>query len=325
MRQLIVAATVLVALALVAVPTASAQMGGFGGLPFGAPPFGGLPFGGPFMGGRVGFPPGAPGSFGMPGVPGGYGVPGAPGAYSMAGALGGYGRGMPGSATQSSAPGVPGAAAAPCTDSQGNPLPVPSGGAASANTNCAPTGVNANATCTGPFTATLAPTSQGGGAVGGTLSFSQPSNGQFTLTGTLTGVSENQTITLTIPLTSNTTAAATTVVPAGSTSVTFGGSMSGTPAYGGTVTVAETSQPGNLAQGTVSGTCSGGALGSTAPPAQSVGAAPSTGGGPTGVAVGQTGSASPPPAGMRCTDSQGNTVLVPTGGATTGYTNCTTQ
>jgi hypothetical protein len=105
MRQVTVGATLLLALALVATPTASAQMGGFGGLPFG--------------GGRGGF------GFGMPGGPGGFGMPGGPGGF-----------GMPGSQFQGAGPGFLSNVTQVCTDSQGNRVLVRNGSSTSGYTNC---------------------------------------------------------------------------------------------------------------------------------------------------------------------------------------------
>jgi hypothetical protein len=248
MRQLIVAATVLVALVLVAVPTASAQMPGLGGPPFGGPP--GFGFG--MMG--------APGGMGLPGSPGGMGMIGAPGGMGLPGAGAGFGRRMPWNAALGGGPGVLGNIMPGCPNSLANPASVPGGSAPGGYQGCAPANATASAACTGPFTAALAPTGQGSAAVSGNLSFTQASNGAFGVSGTLTGVTAGQTITLTIPVTAGTPEAATAVVPAGSTSVSFGGTMSGVPADGGTVTVTETSQTGTLAQGAISGPCSGGTL-----------------------------------------------------------------
>jgi hypothetical protein len=90
MRKMIVGATLLLAMALLAVPTVSAQTGGYGGFPYGplAPPFGGS----------------GPGGFG----------------FSMSGGPGGFGPGMWGNTFQGGGPGFASNATQVCTDSQGN-------------------------------------------------------------------------------------------------------------------------------------------------------------------------------------------------------------
>ncbi len=63
------------------------------------------------------------------------------------------------------------------------------------------------------------------------------------------------------------------------------------------------------------------------PPGNGFGGGPGLGGplGFGGPGLGGAGFGGAPPALTRCTDSQGNVVLVRSGGSTTGYTNCTTQ
>ena len=140
-----------------------------------------------------------------------------------------------------------------CTDSQGNRVLVTNGNLTTNYTNCVSTPGSANQGCSGVATAALTPTGLGGTAVSGTLSFSGLVNGSSTVTGTLSGLTAGQTVTLNITLTAGSFPLS---VAAPSGTVTLNNPVTGgTPASGGLVTASESSLAGTVAQGTLTATC----------------------------------------------------------------------